>query len=120
MLCIVYYLFSLEIRIKETAKMCLFTACSGRGMSPGICLHVKIPPKLQILFYEQLPAQDLDFHIFSNNMIIANKWLISPQSLKIFIFVCFLTTLHVQLANRNEDVARDVLWEPGRGNNFDR
>ena len=67
-------------------------------MSPGICLHVKIPPKLQILFYEQLPAQDLDFHIFSNNMIIANKWLISPQSLKIFIFVCFLTTLHVQLA----------------------
>ena len=88
-------------------------------MTPGICLHVRFTMFTQIKLLLQLPAQDRDFHIFNSNMIIANKWLISPQSLKIFILFGFDNSTR-PTCNRNEDVARDVLWEPGRGSNFER
>ena len=61
-------------------------------MAPGICLHVKLPLTELTNHFEKLPAQDRVFHIFTSNIIIANKWLISPQSLKIFILFCFVNS----------------------------
>ena len=43
---------------------------------------------------------------------MANKWLISPQSRKIFILFGFLLSA---TRRKNEDVARDVLWENPEG-----
>ena len=62
-----------------------------------------------------LPAHERDFHIFISSSIIANKWLISPHNLKIFILFDLLGNVTRPLVVENEDVARDVLWENPEG-----
>ena len=83
-------------------------------MGPGVCLQLE---KYFMRCFNMLPAHERDFHIFISSSIIANKWLISPHNLKIFILFDLLwnVTRPLPLVVENEDVARDVLWENPEG-----
>lgn len=62
---------------------------NGEGdLCSMMCLlsrHDQVKTKI-ILKHANIPAQDLVFHIFSSSKIIAERWDISPISLKTFIF----------------------------------
>lgn len=50
-----------------------------------VCLQNENYRSEKCLHINQIPATERDFHIFKSNSNMANKWLISPQSRKIFI-----------------------------------